>query len=255
MERGGGIRLFSRGGGDRGPGQGPVHGDIPEGAYMSMGGFGATRGGGSGESVNESFRPEEEEEEDADMDLFDTAPAPVFRGLESSTVRSKGVRNSLTAPSAAAAFAAVDVGDTQAGSLTYGKQVEVRSGFTGQEYAYEHPSAPTVLCLSLYPEMKFYPLPDLDEAVGSELKEWMENEGKELLAALVSIYKADTFVIDLCISLATIFSSSTIIIRISAIVLSSSLIFGILKSDFKSRATLSSGLFDKFFKKLGSGDE
>jgi hypothetical protein len=147
--------------------------------------------------VNESFRPEEEEEEDADMDLFDTAPAPVFRGLESSTVRSKGVRNSLTAPSAAAAFAAVDVGDTQAGSLTYGKQVEVRSGFTGQEYAYEHPSAPTVLCLSLYPEMKFYPLPDLDEAVGSELKEWMENEGKELLAALVAIYKADTCVIDL----------------------------------------------------------
>jgi hypothetical protein len=213
---GSGMRLLSRHAppvtrGIRGPGQGPVHGDIPEGAYMSLGGFGASRGGDSGNrSMNESWRnqsytvpesyhPEEEESEDgeADMDLFDTAPAPVFRstGNAGSGLQSKGL--SSTPLVSAAGFAAVDVGSTQAGSLTYGKQVEVRSGFTGEEYAYEHPSTPTVLCLSLYPEMKFYPLPDLDEAVGAELKEWMENEGKELLAALTAIYKADTCVIDL----------------------------------------------------------
>jgi len=95
------------------------------------------------------------------------------------------------------AFSSFDVGSTQAGRLSYGQQEVVRSGFTGLAYAYEHPSEPTVLCLSLFPDLKFLPLPDVTAEIDEEIKEWIENEGKALIEALTRIYKSDVCCIDL----------------------------------------------------------
>jgi len=94
-------------------------------------------------------------------------------------------------------FESFDVGTTQAGKLSYGRQQEVVSGVTGLDYAYEHPSEPTVLCLSLHPSLKFHPLPDITAIIEEEFKEWLENEGKALIAALTAVYKSDTCCIDL----------------------------------------------------------
>jgi hypothetical protein len=94
-------------------------------------------------------------------------------------------------------FESFDVGTTQAGKLSYGRQQEVVSGVTGLDYAYEHPSEPTVICLSLHPSLKFYPLPDITAIIEEEFKEWLENEGKALIAALTAVYKSDTCCIDL----------------------------------------------------------
>jgi hypothetical protein len=92
----------------------------------------------------------------------------------------------------------VDVGTTQAGALTYGQRVDVHSGYTGHEYAYEHSSEPTVLCMSIWEGMKFLALSNtVEEELEAEVKEWLENEGKALIASLNAIYKVETCVIDL----------------------------------------------------------
>lgn len=75
--------------------------------------------------------------------------------------------------------------------------VFIQVGVTGKEYAYEYPSAPAVVCLSLYPEMKFLPLEDLEAQLAAEIEEWVSNQGKALIEALTAIYKSDTCVIDL----------------------------------------------------------
>ena len=93
--------------------------------------------------------------------------------------------------------APVDVGSTQAAELTYGRHVEVFSQETGHDYAYEHCSEPTVLCMSIWTEMKFLPLVAVEEELEAEVKEWVENEGKSLIESLNAIYKAETCVIDL----------------------------------------------------------
>lgn len=112
--------------------------------------------------------------------------------------------NALPAPSAArsesltAMFAAaVDVGTTQAAELKYGEQVHVHSSETGHDYAYEHCSEPTVLCLSIWNDMKFLPLPDIQKELDEEVEEWKQNEGKALIESLNAVYKTDTCVIDL----------------------------------------------------------
>lgn len=92
----------------------------------------------------------------------------------------------------------VDVGTTQAGELTYGEHVNVFSQSTGHEYAYEHASVPTVLCMSIWDEMKFLPLLDtIEKLLEEEVTEWIENEGKALIESLNAIYKEDKCVIDL----------------------------------------------------------
>lgn len=94
-------------------------------------------------------------------------------------------------------FEAVDVGKTQAGRIGYGKEVQVHSGFTGVEYAYEYPSSPAVICLSIWEGMKFLPLPDLDGEATQHLTEWEQNEGKKFIETLEKIFKSETCVIDL----------------------------------------------------------
>jgi hypothetical protein len=93
--------------------------------------------------------------------------------------------------------APVDVCSTQAGALTYGEQVNVQSGYTGHDYAYEHSSEPTVLCMSIWEGMKFLALSNsVEEELAGEVKEWVENEGRALIASLNAIFKAEICVID-----------------------------------------------------------
>jgi len=92
----------------------------------------------------------------------------------------------------------VDVGTTQAGELAYGERVNVSSSYTGREYAYEHASEPTVLCMSIWEQMKFVPLGDaVEKMLEDEAKEWIENEGKALIESLNAVYKEEKCVIDL----------------------------------------------------------
>ena len=92
----------------------------------------------------------------------------------------------------------VDVGSTQAGKLTYGEHVDVASSYTGHDYAYERASEPTVLCMSIWEEMKFLPLTEtIEKELEAEVKEWIENEGKALIESLNAVFKSETCVIDL----------------------------------------------------------
>lgn len=91
----------------------------------------------------------------------------------------------------------VDVGSTQAAELKYGQRVTVRSGFTGHDYAYEHCSEPTVLCMSIWEGMKFLALSDITKELEEEVQEWVKNEGKALIESLNAVFKSETCVIDL----------------------------------------------------------
>jgi hypothetical protein len=94
-------------------------------------------------------------------------------------------------------FEATDVGQTQAGELGYGQERQVRVGQTNKEYAYEFPSEPTVLCMSIYPGLKFFPLPDLETEVINELTQYIADEGKQLISQLTAIFTSDTCCLDL----------------------------------------------------------
>ena len=92
----------------------------------------------------------------------------------------------------------VKVGNTQAGELAYGEDIMVSSGYTGHEYAYEHASEPTVLCMSIWEDMKFLPILDtVEKMLEAEMKEWVENEGKVLIESLNAVFKETRCVIDL----------------------------------------------------------
>jgi len=104
---------------------------------------------------------------------------------------------SSAASAAASSVAGLDVGKSQAGKLTYGRAVEVRSGFTGKEYAYEAASAPVTLGLSICPGLQFLPLPDVSALLQAELEEWMKNQGQALIAALRQVFKSENCVVDL----------------------------------------------------------
>jgi hypothetical protein len=92
----------------------------------------------------------------------------------------------------------VKVGNTQAGELSYGEDIMVSSGYTGHEYAYEHASEPTVLCMSIWEDMKFLPILDtVEKMLEAEMKEWVENEGKVLIESLNAVFKETRCVIDL----------------------------------------------------------
>lgn len=107
------------------------------------------------------------------------------------------IRSPASEPKGSIGTSHVDVGSTQAGELRYGEQINVSAGYTGHEYDYDHPSEPTVLCLSIWHEMEFFPLPDINDELSIQVKEWLENEGKNLIEALNAIYTTDTCVIDL----------------------------------------------------------
>lgn len=94
-------------------------------------------------------------------------------------------------------FVNPDVGRSQCGTICYGREVTVLSGVTGKDYAYDYPSSPAVLCLSIYPEMKFLPLEDVEQSIIEEIKEWKTNQGRVLIDALTMVYKSDVCVVDL----------------------------------------------------------
>eukprot|EP00579_Thalassiosira_antarctica_P021002 CAMPEP_0201961736 /NCGR_PEP_ID=MMETSP0904-20121228/8112_1 /ASSEMBLY_ACC=CAM_ASM_000553 /TAXON_ID=420261 /ORGANISM="Thalassiosira antarctica, Strain CCMP982" /LENGTH=434 /DNA_ID=CAMNT_0048507981 /DNA_START=78 /DNA_END=1382 /DNA_ORIENTATION=+ len=114
--------------------------------------------------------------------------------------RSQGdIDQDFTSLDQGVAFAAnVDVGSTQAGELTYGEHINVCSGYTGHEYAYEYASEPTVLCMSIWTDLKFLPLVNtIEKMLEAEVEEWMDNEGKALIESLNAIFKEDKRVLDL----------------------------------------------------------
>lgn len=126
--------------------------------------------------------------------------APVTSVSEDFELRCASERAELTMASISPRSLAeeVDVGSTQAGKLSYGQRVDVVSGYTGHDYAYEHASEPTVLCMSIWEGMKFLPLADtIEKDLEAEIKEWVENEGKALIESLNAVFKSETCVIDL----------------------------------------------------------
>ena len=94
--------------------------------------------------------------------------------------------------------AAPEVGKTQAATVEAGREVEVRVGFTGYEYAYEYPSAPTVISLSLWKDMVINQPDNLVQVINAELDEWSKDAGKTLIALIKKVYAdCETCVIDL----------------------------------------------------------
>ena len=95
------------------------------------------------------------------------------------------------------AFESVDVGTTQAGTLKYGESIIEKVSHTNIEYDYTQASASTVVCLSIYPGMKFFPLPNMKELLQEEIDECIKNGGKTLLATVKKVFISDMCVIDL----------------------------------------------------------
>mmetsp|Transcript_12353 Transcript_12353/g.19896 ORF Transcript_12353/g.19896 Transcript_12353/m.19896 type:complete len:560 (+) Transcript_12353:77-1756(+) len=93
--------------------------------------------------------------------------------------------------------APVNIGSTQAGELKYGHHVNVSARKTGHDYMFEHFSEPTVLCLSIWEEMEFLPLLDLEKNLKNELEDFVKNEGKLMIESLNAIYKIESCAIDL----------------------------------------------------------
>ena len=91
----------------------------------------------------------------------------------------------------------VDIGQTQATELDYGEKVQVRSGITGFEYAYDFPSEPTSISLSLWPGMQLLSLDGLETIIQEELQEWEQDHVKKLVAYLPGKFKSEACIIDL----------------------------------------------------------
>jgi len=98
----------------------------------------------------------------------------------------------------------IDIGGTQAAELCYGDDhVAVHSGATGcdYDYDYENPSEPTVLCLSIWPDMKFLPLANnIEKALLDQVQFFVENPNVHhhlMREEILEVYKTDYCVIDL----------------------------------------------------------
>lgn len=91
----------------------------------------------------------------------------------------------------------VNVGSTQAAELKYGRHVQVQASYTGHDYAYEHCSEPTVLCMSIWKDMKFLGLADIEKELENKVQDLVKNEGKVMIESLNAVFKADACVIDL----------------------------------------------------------
>ena len=94
----------------------------------------------------------------------------------------------------------IDFKATQAAEISYGSSVKVATRSTGLEYAYEHQSSPTMLSVSIYPELVFSDLPakkDMQEICRVEMKNWLDNQNELLIKSLDRVYRSETCVIDL----------------------------------------------------------
>ena len=63
---------------------------------------------------------------------------------------------------------------------------------------YEDASEPTVLCISIWTDLKFLPLVNtIKKMLEVEVEEWNDNKGKALIKSLNAIFKEDKCVLDL----------------------------------------------------------
>ena len=92
-----------------------------------------------------------------------------------------------------------DVLRSQAGKMNFGEKVKVNSSKNYINYNYDLVSTPTVLCLSLCPNLKLNILSEKQgvERVKQAVKDFIKNENKSLLDSLEKVYKSDKCVIDL----------------------------------------------------------
>ena len=100
-------------------------------------------------------------------------------------------------PPAASSFAKVHVGSTQAGSLTYGSVVHVSTSTSTHKFDKDKSSEPAVLSMSIWEDMKFLPLPDIEHELQTMTDDWIKNEHSALIESLNGVFKSDTCVIDL----------------------------------------------------------
>lgn len=92
----------------------------------------------------------------------------------------------------------VDIGQTQAAELNYGTHVEVTSFSTGFEYAYDFPSEPTAVSLSIWPGLRlFHSFFDMESLIREELRAWEQDHTKKMIENLPGKFKSETCVIDL----------------------------------------------------------
>lgn len=92
----------------------------------------------------------------------------------------------------------VDIGQTQAAELNYGSHVEVNSFSTGFEYAYDFPSEPTAVSLSIWPGLRlFHSFFDMESLIREELRAWEQDHTKKMIENLPGKFKSETCVIDL----------------------------------------------------------
>jgi len=100
-------------------------------------------------------------------------------------------------PPAASSFARVRVGSTQAGSLTYGSVVHVSTSTCTHKFDANKSSELAVLSMSIWEDMKFLPLPDIEHELETMTDDWIKNEHSALIESLNGVFKSDTCVIDL----------------------------------------------------------
>ena len=87
----------------------------------------------------------------------------------------------------------------QAGKLTHGMDITVKSHACDLTFDYEHKSSPTVVCFSIAPDLQLFPQTQeqLMNQAKAELDEFVKTQGRVFLDRLNAVYKADQCVIDL----------------------------------------------------------
>ena len=100
-------------------------------------------------------------------------------------------------PSSTVFAATIDVGSTQAGTLSHGSVVHVPTSTTNRKFDASKSSEPAVLSMSIWEDMKFLPLPDIQQELQVVADDWSKNENKALIESLNQVFKSDTCVIDL----------------------------------------------------------
>ena len=122
------------------------------------------------------------------------------RALPSMGPASPRALPSINQPKSKKLFDTVDVSQTQACELKQGAVIDVTIGCTNVTYAWDNHSDETVLCLSIWRDMMFYPLPDrsiVESDIAATLVDYQEYEAKKLRDSLKKVYKSDTCVVDL----------------------------------------------------------
>lgn len=92
----------------------------------------------------------------------------------------------------------IDIGGTTAVDMNYtGNKIHVETTQLEMDFDMTQASAPMIICLSLWQNMKLRPGSDIQAFLRSQVQDLTENEGKRLLASLPKIFKSEICVIDL----------------------------------------------------------